>query len=135
MKFTMFLQLLAQIFKKPGTNPFPKKYAPKSMNKLLKSIDAGKEKINPPVPVPPKFRGRIGYDKEKCTCCKLCQRVCPAHAIDVGRTESGCDFRIYAARCIACAQCVDICPTNALSMREEFLFATYDKYGKDMIIE
>jgi formate hydrogenlyase subunit 6/NADH:ubiquinone oxidoreductase subunit I len=131
----MFLQLLYQLFKKPATNPFPKKYAPKSMSKLLESIEKGKKRINPPIPVPLKFRGRPIYHKEKCICCKLCQRVCPAHAIEINKTDSVCEFRIYAARCIACGQCIDACPKDALSMREEFLFATFDKYGKDMIIE
>jgi formate hydrogenlyase subunit 6/NADH:ubiquinone oxidoreductase subunit I len=138
MRFKMVSQLLGQMFRKPVTNPFPKKYAPKSVAKLLQQVDQGKTKLNPPIEVPPDFRGRIKYDREKCNYCQLCKRVCPAHAIDVERSkEEGKPgiFRIYAARCISCAQCVETCPTCALTIGAEFLFAALDKYEKDMIIE
>ena len=48
-----FIELIKQFFSKPATNLFPAKFAPSSITKFL-----AKGKINPPVPVPDKFRGK-----------------------------------------------------------------------------
>lgn len=38
----------------------------------------------------------------------------------------------WLGRCTFCAQCVDVCPVNALSMSDEFLLATADKYDDNL---
>ncbi len=131
--FPMFGQLLKQMMKKPFTNLFPAKYAPKNIKKYLKDVKEGKKKINPPIEIPENFRGKIVYDKEKCIGCQLCIKVCPAKAIEFKKEEK--KIRIYIGRCIFCSQCNDICPTNALNMGKEFLLASDNKINKGLIVE
>ncbi len=133
MKFSMLSQVFSQMFKKPFTNRFPAKYAPKNTTKFLEEVGAGRAEIIPPIEVPNGFRGKIQYDKEKCTGCKLCLKVCPSEAIEFKETEK--KIKIYLARCTFCSQCNDICPVNCLSMSNEFLLADSDKYSKDLIVE
>lgn len=133
MKFSMLSQVFSQMFKKPFTNKFPAKYAPKNTTKFLEEVGAGNAQIIPPIDVPTGFRGKIQYDKEKCTGCKLCLKVCPSEAIEFKETDK--KIKIYLARCTFCSQCNDICPVNCLSMSNEFLLADSDKYSIDLIVE
>jgi formate hydrogenlyase subunit 6/NADH:ubiquinone oxidoreductase subunit I len=116
--------ILKQLFLNPATNKFPAKYAPASTIQFLNSV--------PPVAVPPKFRGKIAYDKEGCTGCRLCISICPTRAIEFIPEEK--KVKIFVSRCCFCAQCVDICPPAVLSMTEEFLLANYDKYADELIV-
>ena len=133
MKFSMLSQVFTQMFKKPFTNKFPAKYAPNNTTKFLEEVGAGNIEIIPPVGVPPGYRGKIQYDKDKCTGCKLCLKVCPSEAIEFKESEK--KIKIYLARCTFCSQCNDICPFKCLSMSNEFLLADADKYSKDLIVE
>lgn len=133
MKFVMIPKVFAQMFKKPFTNKFPVKYAPANVTGLLKKIDEGKVSIIPPIETPPNFRGKIKYDKESCTGCKLCIKVCPTEAIEFKEEEK--KIKIFLSRCCYCSQCNDICPKNCLSMSNEFLLADTDKYSQDLIVE
>ena len=133
MKLSMLPQVFAQLFKKPWTNKFPVKYTPASTTNLLKEVEAGNKQINPPIPVPDNFRGKIQYDKEKCIGCKLCLSVCPSGAIEFKEAEK--KIRVYLARCTFCAQCNDICPTHCLSMSNDFLLADTDEYAPALIVE
>lgn len=133
MGFSMLRPVFAQLFKKPWTNKFPSKYQPNNTTKFLKAVGEGKAKINPPVPTPKGFRGKIKYDKEKCIGCKLCIKVCPCEAIEFKEQEK--KIKIYLSRCCFCSQCNDICPVKCLSMSDEFLLADTDPYSKDLIVE
>ena len=133
MRFAMVSQLLTQLFKKPFTNKFPAKYIPPSTTKFLEDVQNGKATIIPPIETPEGFRGKIQYDKDKCTGCKLCIRVCPSGAIEFKEKEK--KIKIYLARCTFCSQCNDVCPVNCLSMSNEFLLADTDKYSKELIVE
>jgi len=115
--------LIKQGFSKPGTNPFPKKYAPDSVGKL--------GKINPPIPLPEDFRGKIKYDRKKCIGCKMCVTVCPANAMEYIQDVK--KIKHYVSRCAFCKQCVDVCPVKALRMSEEFLLADTDKESDNLI--
>jgi len=123
--FSAAKELLKQLFKKPATNPFPAKRVPKNVSKLLEDVSKGKARINAPVSVPERFRGRLLYHENKCVRCKQCIKVCPAGALEFD--EKNNVIVHYVARCTFCGQCVDICPAKALEQTSEFLLSTYDK--------
>lgn len=131
----MLSQLLKQMMKKPFTNLFPAKYAPKNVRGYLKNVQEGKAKIIPPVEIPDEetFRGKIIYEREKCIGCKMCIRVCPAKAIEFKEEDK--KIRIYIGRCIFCSQCNDVCPVDALHMSNEFLLADANKVSENLIVE
>ncbi len=124
--------LLKQLFLSPATNKFPTKYAPKSAIAFLNKVQKNTELLNPPVEVPPNFRGKISYNRDKCTGCQLCIKVCPTKAIEFIPEEK--KVKIFVSRCCFCAQCNDICPTGALSMTDEFMLSSYEKYSDELVI-
>lgn len=97
-------------------------------------------KINPPIAIPPNFRGKINYDKDKCTGCGLCIRVCPAYAIELtipGKDEKGREIKkvmFYVSRCAFCSQCIDVCPKDAIKMSDEFLIANTDGFADELVV-
>ena len=102
------------------------------MKAFLARAAADPSIVTPPVPVPPRFRGKIAYDREKCIGCQLCVKICPAKAIEFIPDEK--KVRIFVSRCCFCSQCNEICPVNCLSMTGEFLLSSYDKYSEEMIV-
>lgn len=50
--------LFSQLLTRPATNRFPAKYMPKSVLGFLGKVKEGKAQLVPPVPIPPRFRGR-----------------------------------------------------------------------------
>jgi NAD(P)H-quinone oxidoreductase subunit I len=129
----MIPRLITQLFKKPVTNKHPRKYIPSSSTAFLKDVSDGKKTIIPPVKTPVGFRGKIVYEKEKCTGCKLCLKVCPSEAIVYKKSEK--KIKVYLARCTFCAQCNDVCPVECLHMSDEFLLADTEKYSSSLIVE
>lgn len=122
---TMPLELLRQLFKRPFTNKFPAKHIPKSVTDFLLKVKKGETKPNKPIAVPPGFRGKIAYNREKCTGCQLCTKVCPAAAVEFLPKEKKIRYHLF--RCTFCGQCVEICPVKALLFTDEFLLADYKK--------
>jgi NAD(P)H-quinone oxidoreductase subunit I len=129
----MLPELIKQLFLEPATNKFPAKYLPPSITEYLKQVSEGKASMNPPVGIPPNFRGKIAYERDACTGCTLCARVCPSHAIDVLPETKR--MRIWITQCIFCSQCIDACPKNGLSMSGEFLLADEDRFSELRIVE
>lgn len=125
--------VLRQLFKKPATNFFPAKNLPPSITEFLEAVKAGNATINPPIPTPARYRGKIVYDRDSCIGCKICIRVCPANAIEfIPETKR---VRIWVTQCVFCAQCNDVCPKGSLHMSSEFLLATEDRFNEDLIVE
>jgi formate hydrogenlyase subunit 6/NADH:ubiquinone oxidoreductase subunit I len=124
--------LLKQLFLTPATNKFPAKYAPKSATEFLNKVQKDAKLLNPPVEVPPNFRGKIALNRDKCTGCQLCIKVCSTKAIEFMPEEK--KVKIFVSRCCFCAQCNDICPTGALSMTDEFMLSSYDKYSDELVV-
>jgi formate hydrogenlyase subunit 6/NADH:ubiquinone oxidoreductase subunit I len=121
----MMIQILRQWCEDPATNPFPVAHMPDNLTEALKGAARGKLNLNDPIKVPEGFRGRIGYDKKTCIGCKLCIKVCPAHAIDFLEDEKKVLF--HMDRCCFCAQCTEICPVQCIWMTDEFAFASYER--------
>ncbi|MFP3898756.1 MAG: 4Fe-4S binding protein [Dehalococcoidia bacterium] len=124
--------ILRQLVQKPATNIFPAKYAPESTLGFLEAVARQRVELHPPVVVPPRFRGKIAYDRENCTGCQQCYKICPTRAIEWLAEEK--KVKVFMSRCCFCAQCVDVCPVNTLAVTEEFLLATYDKYADELVI-
>lgn len=125
--------VLRQLFRKPATNLFPAKNLPSSITSYLEAVAAGTATIHPPVQTPPRFRGKIIYDRDTCIGCKMCIRVCPANAIEfLADTKR---VRIWIGQCIFCSQCNEVCPKDSLHMSDEFLLATEDRYAESLIVE
>ena len=69
-----------------------------------------------------------------CVACKICERICPANALDVKafrvknqwRLKS---FRLDYARCDGCLLCVEACPVEALTVDEHAVQASETKTG------
>ena len=133
MSFPMISELLGRLFRKPNTNPFPAAQLPPTVTGLLEKVGKGEARLNPPVPVPAKLRGKMTYNRETCIGCKLCIKVCPAHAIDC--IESTKKIRIFVAQCIQCGQCTEVCPKNCLALSEEFLNASHDRYADALVVD
>jgi formate hydrogenlyase subunit 6/NADH:ubiquinone oxidoreductase subunit I len=125
--------VLRQLLKKPATNFFPAKNLPPSITGFLEAVAEGKATICPPIKTPPNFRGKIRYDRDTCIGCKMCTRVCPAHAIEFLPDTKR--VRIWVTQCIFCSQCNVVCPKSCLHMTDEFLLATEDRYNESMIVE
>ncbi|UQZ87973.1 coenzyme F420 hydrogenase [Deltaproteobacteria bacterium Smac51] len=54
------------------------------------------------------------YNAEDCTHCGLCQKVCPAQAIKVSKT----DLTYESDKCIHCGRCRNKCPENCWTGQE-----------------
>ncbi len=125
-------QVLEQLFSRKSTNTFPVKYTPKSIGAALKGDITG------PVPMPHGFRGKLTFDYEKCIGCGMCEKVCPAAAVELYPVMAGEKkskrIVIYLSRCTFCSECVTICPKNAIGMEENFMLADYDKYGDSHVV-
>ena len=98
--------------------------------------------------VPPRRRGAIALEPEKCTSCMICVRECPVWCIELSAVKQHdpnagprgrsvlelVDFRIDFGICMDCGICVDVCPTDALSWVTEPLAPTVrqDLLGADI---
>lgn len=89
-----------------------------------------------PVPLPPRFRGRIVLTRdpdgeERCVACNLCAVACPVDCISLqkGEMEDGRwypeFFRINFSRCIYCGMCEEACPTSAIQLTPDFEMSEY----------
>jgi len=129
--------ILKQLFLKPATNKFPAKYAPASTIQFLDKVAKGEVKMIPPIPVPPNFRGKIAYYKDRCNGCGLCVSICPTKAIEWVSEEvekKDRKLKVFISRCCFCSQCVEICPVDALAMTDEFLLSSFDKYADELVV-
>lgn len=129
----LFPELVRQLFREPATNRFPAKYLPPTVTGFLKAVAEGKASLVPPVPTPPKFRGKITYQRGSCIGCGLCVKVCPSHAIELIPDTK--QIRVWVDQCIFCSQCTNVCPKSCLSMSDEFLLADEERYSENLIVE
>lgn len=79
------------------------------------------------VEVPEGYRGRHIFYPEKCISCGLCERDCPANAIELIEVSGKRMPHFYLDRCIFCYQCAESCPRDAIKLSTNFEMATTEK--------
>lgn len=96
-------------------------------------------------PAPPRLRGRLNWNPEKCSGCGLCAKDCPSQALEViviDRAKKEIIVRYHADRCTYCAQCVQSCRFNCMELsNEQWELAALNKeaftiyYGDEVYLE
>jgi formate hydrogenlyase subunit 6/NADH:ubiquinone oxidoreductase subunit I len=76
------------------------------------------------VQAPEGYRGRHTFDPEKCISCGLCERDCPANAIELIEVSGKRMPHFYLDRCIFCYLCEEGCPRKAITLSTNFEMST-----------
>jgi formate hydrogenlyase subunit 6/NADH:ubiquinone oxidoreductase subunit I len=84
------------------------------------------------VQAPEGYRGRHIFYPEKCISCGLCERDCPAKAIELIEVSGKRMPHFYLDRCIFCYQCAEGCPREAIKLSANFEMSTTEK--EEMLI-
>ncbi len=92
--------LLRNVLQGPSTDPFP----------------AGETFT------PPRLRGKVKLDPERCMGCRICYHTCSAGAINITQHQdgSGYDFTVWHNSCCLCANCRLYCPTKAITLTDNW---------------
>jgi NADH-quinone oxidoreductase subunit I len=89
-----------------------------NLSKVFKSVGSPKATVDirkGVVHQSPKFRGQHEIDRELCTGCSSCFKICPVEAIAMDPTGEKKPAKIpevNLAICIFCGLCEDACPTK-----------------------
>lgn len=88
--------------------------------------------------MPPRFRGMLFNDCEKCIACLLCAKDCPVDCIVVTGVGKGKErrpdvFTIDFNKCMWCNLCVEVCPVESLYMTHEYEVTFRDR--RDMVVD
>ncbi len=81
---------------------------------------------------PPRTRGMLYNDINRCTGCLKCRDVCPAHCIEI-EVEPGPDslkpwvavFDIDVSKCVVCGLCTEVCEPTSLVHTKKLDGANY----------
>jgi formate hydrogenlyase subunit 6/NADH:ubiquinone oxidoreductase subunit I len=79
------------------------------------------------VEVPEGYRGRHIFYPEKCISCGLCERDCPANAIELVEVSGKRMPKFFLDRCVFCYQCAEGCPRDAIKLSANFEMSTTEK--------
>lgn len=90
------------------------------------------------VPMYPRYRGmhfleRYEDGTERCVCCGLCAKACPADCIymEPSETDDGIMYaeiyEINLLRCIYCGLCEEACPEEAVFLGHDYEFSNYTR--------
>lgn len=63
-------------------------------------------------------RGKIEIEISQCIYCGMCQKRCPANAIEVSKEDT--QWSIHRLNCIQCGYCVEVCPKKCLRMDGDY---------------
>jgi formate hydrogenlyase subunit 6 len=84
------------------------------------------------VEVPEGYRGRHIFFPDKCISCGLCERDCPAKAIELVEVSGKRMPKFFLDRCIFCYQCAESCPRDAINLSTNFEMSTTEK--KELLV-
>ena len=102
-------EAVQQLFSKPSTEAYPAA----------------------PAPAAPGYRGRIVFHADRCTSCRMCERVCAGGAISTTseETEEGTLItrRFFLGSCTFCANCADFCVKNAIELTDDYHMVARDE--------
>jgi len=102
------------------------------------------------MPVPEEFRfvpfllyeeGPNGEQKERCTSCGICAKVCPPQCIWIVRTSDPNtgrpvpepkEFFIDVDICMNCGFCAEYCPFDAIKMDHDYELSVYTRHAKNI---
>jgi formate hydrogenlyase subunit 6/NADH:ubiquinone oxidoreductase subunit I len=76
------------------------------------------------VEVPEGYRGRHILNPEKCISCGLCERDCPAQAIELVEVSGKRMPKFYLDRCVFCYLCSEGCPREAITLSPNYEMST-----------
>ena len=84
------------------------------------------------IDMPDGFRGRVTLNRTLCIGCTLCEKDCPAAAIEIIIDTKGKRPIFFLDRCMFCGQCKETCPVKAIDFTKEFENAAYER--KDLVV-
>lgn len=100
--------LLRNLLLGPSTDPFPfgETFTPKGL------------------------RGRVAFDPERCSGCRMCEHVCAGGAIRFDDGPQGLRFTLWHNSCTFCGLCEHYCVPKAIHLTEDWHLAhrQEDKY-------
>ncbi len=121
----IFKRAISHLFTKPATTKYP----------FVKPS------------LPEDCRGKLVYEITSCNCvdfaggpnfvldvksvtgsnCRVCERDCPANAIQIVEVEGKKRPQIDLNKCVFCYQCIETCPRAAIKQSDLYELATTDK--------
>ncbi len=66
--------------------------------------------------------GRVLFDTDRCSGCRLCVRACPSGVLEVDAKRA----RMVTGRtapCIACGDCAAVCPDRVITLVQSYRYA------------
>lgn len=84
------------------------------------------------VQAPEGYRGRHIFNPEKCISCGLCERDCPAKAIELVPFSGKRMPKFFLDRCIFCYLCAEACPREAIKLSTNFEMSSTET--KDLLV-
>jgi formate hydrogenlyase subunit 6/NADH:ubiquinone oxidoreductase subunit I len=85
-----------------------------------------------PDDLPPKSRGLLFNDIDRCLGCQACQQICPSRCIQVQADVMPNNSKMWVSvfdidfsQCIFCGLCVEVCIPGSLTHSKQFEAAAY----------
>ena len=70
-----------------------------------------------PVPAPPRYRGLVVMDQQKCEGCGMCAFVCTSRSITFKALKTTYEWSYEPGLCTFCGRCVDACNSHSLTQQ------------------